>query len=59
MTVTRFSAVSNDFKDPQTDAFFPAWVEYYEELGQKIPEGELGLNPGSISRSDKIEILDI
>lgn len=47
------------FKDPQTDAFFPAWVEYYEELGQEIPEGELGLNPGSISRSDKIEILDI
>lgn len=47
------------FKDPKTDDFFPAWVEYYEELGQDIPEGALGLNPGSISRSDKIEVLEI
>ena len=46
------------FKDPKTNDFFPAWVTYYEELGQPIPEGELGLNPGSISRSDKIKVID-
>ncbi|NVK27768.1 MAG: hypothetical protein HWE14_06975 [Flavobacteriia bacterium] len=45
------------FKNPSTNDFFPAWTEYYEELGDSIPEGEPGLNPGSISRSDKIEIV--
>lgn len=45
------------FKDPETQAFFPAWVEYYAQLGSEIPEGEPGLNPGSISRSDKLEII--
>ena len=47
------------FKDPNTGEFFPAWIEYYSELGVEIPEGEAGLNPGSISRSDKIEIIQI
>ncbi len=47
------------FKDPNTKDFFPAWVEYYKELHQPIPEGALGINPGSISRSDKLSILKI
>lgn len=45
------------FKDPETGVFFPAWVDYYNNLGADIPEGQLGLNPGSISRSDRIEII--
>jgi hypothetical protein len=45
------------FKDPKTKAFFPAWIDYYKALNKPIPEGELGLNPGGISRSEKIEIL--
>ena len=47
------------FKDPETKEFFPAWVAYYAELGEAIPEGESGLNPGSISRSQKIDILSV
>ena len=47
------------FKDPKTKNFFPAWVDYYKELHQPIPEGALGINPGSISRSDKLSILKI
>lgn len=47
------------FKDPRTKDFFPAWVEYYRDLKLEIPEAIPGLNPGSISRSDKIEIISI
>ena len=45
------------FIDPATKKTFPVWVSYFRELGLEIPEGESGLNPGSISRSDKIEIV--
>ncbi len=47
------------FKDPETQSFFPAWINYYQELGVEIPEGEPGLNPGSISRSDKIQVVEM
>ncbi len=45
------------FKDPETGSFFPAWEEYYLELGVPIPEGVLGINPGLISRSSSLSIL--
>jgi hypothetical protein len=47
------------FKDPNTHTFFPAWVDYYKQLKQDIPEGKPGINPGLISRSDKIQIVPI
>ena len=47
------------YKDPDSDAFFPAWIDYYQKLKAEIPEGKPGLNPGSISRSDKIEIIEL
>lgn len=47
------------FKDPDTGDFNPAWVAYYKKLGVKIPEGKLGINPGGISLSDKIDIVHI
>jgi len=45
------------FIDPDTGETFPAWVDYFEELNKPIPEGEPGLNPGSISRSPVIRIV--
>lgn len=42
------------FKDPKTFTYFPAWVAYYQELQQPIPEQILGLNPGAISRSSAL-----
>ena len=54
-----FELAPMTFKDPETKEFFPAWVAYYAELGEAIPEGEPGLNPGSISRSQKIDILSV
>lgn len=53
-----FSLLPMTFKDPATNDFFPAWVTYYNELGQAIPEGELGTNPGLISRSDKLDVIE-
>lgn len=45
------------YKQPGTNEFFPAWVEYYKEIGKAIPEGLPGCNPGGMSTSDKIEII--
>lgn len=52
-----FELAPMTFKDPKTQAFFPAWIAYYKELDKEIPEGQAGINPGLISRSDKIEII--
>ncbi len=45
------------FNEPGTNSPFVHWVEYYEELNHEIPEGELGLNPGGMSRSEGLEII--
>jgi len=47
------------FEDPKTQNFFPAWIKYYKELNTEIPEGKEGINPGLISRSNKIQIIKI
>lgn len=54
-----FELAPMTFKDPRTQAYFPAWINYYRELNVEIPEAIPGLNPGSISRSNKIEIVKI
>jgi hypothetical protein len=46
------------YKDPGNQSFFSAWIDYYQGLSTDIPEGKLGTNPGLISRSDKILIID-
>lgn len=45
------------YKQPGTDEFFPAWVEYYKSIRKPIPEGLPGCNPGGMSVSDKIYIV--
>jgi hypothetical protein len=45
------------FNDPDTNQPFSIWVDYYKNLGVPIPEGQPGLNPGGISRSDYLEIV--
>ncbi|MEL1245585.1 YiiX/YebB-like N1pC/P60 family cysteine hydrolase [Flavobacterium sp. DGU11] len=45
------------YKQPGTDEFFPAWVEYYKSISKPIPEGLPGCNPGGMSVSDKIELV--
>ena len=45
------------FKDPDTGAVVDAWQEYFSELGVLIPQGQPGINPGSISRSPVLTIV--
>ena len=46
------------FKQPGSGEFFPVWVEYYKKLGIEIPEAKPGINPGGISTSSRIGILN-
>lgn len=54
-----FNLYPMTFKDPDTNEMFDIWVQYFKDLGIEIPEGELGLNPGGISRSPNISIIQI
>ncbi len=47
------------FVDPGTGKTFDIWVDYYANLGLVIPEGQPGLNPGGMSTSPFIEIIDL
>ncbi len=47
------------FKVPGTDTFMPFWTEYYHKLGMEIPEGDSGINPGAISRSEHLQIIGL
>lgn len=51
-----FQLAPMTFRDPDTKEFFPPWVAYYQELNHPIPEGKPGINPGLLSRSDKLDV---
>lgn len=46
------------YKDPATNKFFEAWIDYYKSLKSFIPEGLPGINPGLISRSPYLHIVE-
>ncbi len=52
-----FSLMPMTYKDKKTGKYFNSWIEYFKNLNIDIPEGKPGINPGRISRSDKIKIL--
>ena len=45
------------FKNPDTGVTLATWQEYFSKLGVSIPEGEPGINPGGISRSEALIII--
>ncbi len=47
------------FINPSSGDTIKAWIDYYNDIGTKIPEGELGINPGVMSLSDKIKIVHV
>ena len=47
------------FLHPDSGDTLQTWKKYYSELGVKIPQNELGINPGIMSLSEKIEIVHI
>ncbi len=52
-----FQLTPMTFLDPETGETFPAWAEYFADLGVPVPEDRPGLNPGGISRSPVLEIV--
>ena len=47
------------FLHPKTKDTIKIWKEYYSKLNINIPEKKLGINPGVMSISEKIEIVHI
>ena len=45
------------FLHPISNDTLEIWKEYYSKLKAKIPQNELGINPGIMSLSEKIEII--
>ena len=45
------------FLHPKSGDTLQTWVEYYLELEEEIPQNKLGINPGGMTLSDKIEIV--
>jgi hypothetical protein len=54
--VALFAVQPMTFKDSETGRTDPAWEQYFAGLGVPVPEGEPGINPGAISRSDVLII---
>ena len=52
-----FSLSPMTFKDPYTKNTMHVWEKYYKKLNINIPENKLGVNPGSMSLSNKINII--
>ncbi len=55
---TIFHLQEMTYKEPGTNKFFQAWVDYYKSLNSSIPEGLPGINPGLISRSAYLHIVE-
>lgn len=47
------------FKSPDTGEITEGWKRYFARFNLPIPEGEPGINPGAMSRSDAIDIVHI
>lgn len=45
-----FSLFPMNFKSKKNNQFHKEFVKYYQKLGISIPQGKLGINPGSMSR---------
>ena len=54
-----FSLQPMTFLHPETKDTLSIWKEYYSDLKVEMPQNKLGINPGIMSLSDKIEIVHI
>jgi len=46
-----------NFLDPTNNDTLSTWKEYYSKIGIQVPQNELGINPGVMSLSEKIQII--
>jgi hypothetical protein len=54
-----FALSPMDFGDPagRRDPWWAVWAAYFAERGAPVPQGAPGINPGAISRSERLELL--
>ena len=52
-----FAQEPMSFSD-STGHIAPYWLQHYAERGLAVPEGELGTNPGAMSRHDAVQMLE-
>ncbi|MCY4560276.1 MAG: YiiX/YebB-like N1pC/P60 family cysteine hydrolase [Chloroflexi bacterium] len=45
------------FRNENTGQILPYWERYFSKLNADVPDGQSGSNPGSISLSDRIDIV--
>lgn len=45
------------FLHPESHDTLQTWIDYYSNLDKEIPQNKLGINPGEMSLSDKIDIV--
>ncbi len=55
--VFRLNAMT--FESPETGTTADGWIKYFDRLGIPIPEGEPGINPGAMSLSEAIDIIQL
>ncbi len=53
---TFFGLSPMTFKARGSTAVLPYWQHYFDSLKVVVPEGELGINPGSLSRSPQLRL---
>lgn len=56
---TLFNNRPMTYKRPHEKDFQPTWQHYFEVKKQPIPEGVAGINPGLMTKSDKIQMLSL
>ena len=54
-----FELAPMDFGDPtgERGPWWSVWAAYFAERGVPVPQGEPGINPGAISRSERLDVL--
>ena len=48
-----------NYKYQESNEFQKQWINHFKKLDLEIPQGKLGINPGTMSISEKIEIVQI
>ena len=48
-----------NYKYKDSNEFQEQWINHFKKLDSEIPQGKLGINPGTMSISEKIEIVHI
>lgn len=54
---TLFHRLPMNFTNGKSNKILPLWQNYYQNLQIHVPQGQLGTNPGAMSRESSIQII--